>query len=124
VRVENLDYAALRHLARGWRRVRRFYAGDFYPLTPYNQRDDEWIAWQFDRAGAGGMVQAFRRPRASDATVRLRLRGLDPRARYVVRDLAGGPPKRLSGRRLMRRGLPVTVDAQPGAAVLVYRAAS
>src|SRR5262249_21414651 len=78
VRVANLDYTALRELVRQWRRINRFYAGDYYPLTPYSVLDDDWIAWQFHRSATGdGMVQAFRRAKAGEETVALRLRGLD-----------------------------------------------
>jgi alpha-galactosidase len=123
VRVGDLDYAALRTLFGQWRRIGRFYSGDFYPLTPYSLREEDWMAWQFHRTSRGdGMVQAFRRTRCSEATTHLRLRDLDPDRRYRVRELDGASAGRLWGRDLMERGLTVTVPEQPGATVVLYRA--
>jgi|SRR5262245_1935352 len=122
VRAEDIDYDTLRKLFRQWRRMNRFYFGDYYPLTPYSRSDDAWIAWQFDRpANRDGVVQAFRRSRAPLDTVRLKLRALDPGSRYVIRDLHGAHLQ-LTGRRLMEEGLPLAIGEQPGAPVLFYRA--
>jgi alpha-galactosidase len=123
VRVGDLDYAALRKLFGQWRRIGRFYSGDYYTLTPYSLREEDWMAWQFHRTSRGdGMVQAFRRTRCSEATTHLRLRDLDPDRRYRVRELDGASAGRLWGRDLMERGLTVTVPEQPGATVVLYRA--
>jgi alpha-galactosidase len=124
VSVADLDYAALRELVRQWRRINRFYAGDYYPLTPYSVVDDDWIAWQFNRPGTrDGMVQAFRRAMAEDETVALRLRGLDANTRYRIRSLDGAWSRGMTGQHLMSEGLPVTVHDPAGAAVMIYRAA-
>jgi alpha-galactosidase len=123
VRVEDLDYAALRTLFRQWRTMSRFYSGDYYPLTPYSQSEDDWMAWQFDRPGnRDGVVQVFRRARCEGETIRLKLRGLDPTSRYAVRALGGSRQRPMSGRRLMEMGMPVTVREQPGTTVILYRA--
>ena len=117
------------------KRLRPFYYGDYYPLLPCSaniecDRDTdkehsaafEWAAWQFNRPEQGdGMVQAFRRTENEEATKDLRLRGLDPAARYEVSDLDGKTIKTLSGTDLMGRGLQVEIAAKPGAAVMVYK---
>src|SRR5262249_18408075 len=123
VRVADLDYAALRSLFGEWRRMSRFYSGDYYPLTPYSQSETDWIAWQVDRPRKrDGVVQAFRRATCPDATMRLRLRGLNPNARYTLREIGGRRLGSMSGRRLMAKGMPVTIQEQPGATVILYRA--
>jgi alpha-galactosidase len=123
VRAKDIDYAGLRTLFRQWRTMNRFYSGDYYPLTPYSQSESDWIAWQFDRPRKrDGVVQAFRRATCSGETMRLRLRGLDPRSRYTIRELGGPRLRPMSGRRLMETGMPVTVREQPGARVILYRA--
>lgn len=104
------------------RRVAPFMLGDFYPLTPYSLQPADWIAWQFDRPeSADGIVQAFRRPQTESATLTLRLNHLTGSATYEVTDLDGGPPWRAKGQELMSAGLPVKIDAKPGAAVVFYR---
>ncbi|HMH00384.1 MAG TPA: GH36 C-terminal domain-containing protein, partial [Terriglobales bacterium] len=82
----------------------------------------EWAAWQFNRPEEGdGMIQAFRRTKNDDSRKILRLRGLDPRASYKISDLDAGVLKTSSGNELMRHGLPVEIDAKPGAAVILYK---
>lgn len=122
VRSKTLDYGLLRRLTAQWRAIADGYLGDFYPLTEYSTSRDSWMAWQFDRPEAGeGFVQAFRRDRCIFEVGRLRLRGLDPDARYEVSDLDADKPLPVSGRELTARGLLVTIPEQPGAALFRYR---
>ena len=98
VRLKDLDYAALRRLIGQWRQIAPNYYGDFYPLTPWTRDSTVWMAWQFDRPETGeGMVQAFRRHESDYESARLRLRGLDAGANYLVTDhrhRAAGIPHR------------------------------
>jgi alpha-galactosidase len=95
--------------------------GDYYPLTDYSRRLDQWIAWQFDRPERGeGIVQAFRRGECREATVRYRLRGLEPDAVYVLTNFDAPAPTELTGRELTDVGLPITISSQPGAAIIAY----
>jgi alpha-galactosidase len=116
------------------KRVRPFYNGDYYPLSPCsinmdcapNQKENsaafEWAAWQFNRPEQGdGMVQAFRREKCDDEARDFRLRGLVATAGYEVTDLDGGPAKIVSGKDLMETGLHIDVAAKPGAAILLYK---
>ena len=96
--------------------------GDYYPLTRYSIQSSDWIAWQFDRPDLrGGVVQAFRREKNDHPTQLLRLRGLTRSAKYEITDLDGGPPRVLSGRELMEKGLTVEIKTRPGSAVVFYR---
>lgn len=120
---EDLDFAEIRRLVEAWRELSRQYTGDFYPLTPYSQAADVWIAWQFNRPEAGeGAVQAFRRPECPDPKITLRLRGLDRRARYLVKNLDTGAETIVNGRDLAQ-GFVVECPDQPGAVNFVYRKA-
>jgi len=121
VRRHDLDYGLLRKLAAQWQQVARYYTGDFWPLTPYSTGNDAWMAWQFDRPETGeGAIQVFRRAESPYEALRLKLRGLDPQARYRVRDLDKAGAKVLSGAELMDPGLRMDITAEPGSAVLVY----
>jgi len=96
--------------------------GDYYPLTPYSLKLDQWIAWQFNRPESGdGVVQAFRRDRCEAGTQTCRLRGLDPAARYEVTNFDAKDVVRFSGKDLMEKGLTVEMPDRPGAAVIVYK---
>jgi len=114
-------WPALTARIREYRRLRKFYSGDYYPLTPYTTANDAWIAWQFDRPDPGqGMVQAFRRPGSTTSNLRTRLHGLDPDERYSVRDLDTGTSHQHTGQQLMTEGLDIALKVRPGSTVVVY----
>ena len=94
---------------------------DYYPLTPYSQHEDVWMAWQFNRPAAGqGMVQAFRRAAADRPVASVKLRGLEPDAQYKLTDLESNRTWQAGGRDLMDKGLAVLIPTKPGAGVIVY----
>jgi alpha-galactosidase len=122
VRKRDLDYNLLRKLEGDFWLTAPFFLEDYYPLTPYSQAKDQWIAWQFDRPKQGdGMVQAFRREQCEAGTQTYRLRGLEPAAAYELTnfDLAGTTV--MSGKDLMDKGLTVEIKDKPGAAIISYR---
>ena len=122
IRIKEIDYAALRHLLEGWRRINPNYYGDFYPLTPWTRDSHAWIAWQFDRPETGtGMVQVFRRDKSFYEAARLRLYGLDPDGRYSLTDLDSSASSQATGRQLADEGFLVTLKDQPQAAVFLYQ---
>ena len=123
IRERQLDYATLRRLVAQWRSINANYYGDFYPLLPWSRDDAAWSAWQFDRPAAGaGLVQVFRRHNSPCETVRLKLRGLQPEARYRLTDLDVAAVRELTGQELMEKGLSVTLLNKPQAAVVQYEA--
>ena len=114
--------AAARRLLEQWRQVSADYYGDYYPLTPYNATNDQWLAWQFDRPESGeGMVQAFLRPLCDFKSAQFRLRGLDRAARYRVSRLDMAESAEISGRELLEKGLTIAIADRPGAALIKYR---
>lgn len=135
MREKELDYDGLRRLIGEWREVAKYYYGDYYPFTPYSldedvrkahrcQRLSVWIAWQFDRPDLGeGMVQAFRREKSVYESARFNLRGLEPDAHYIVKNLDASDSEEMSGRELMENGLVVNIPDQPGAVVITYKKA-
>jgi len=123
MRVREIDYAAVRRLISEWREINPNYYGDFYPLTSWGRDDQVWIAWQFDRPEQGaGVVQAFRRDKSPYESARLKLRGLEPSARYAVVNLdTPGTRQEVTGNDLREKGLLVEIQSPPGAAVISYR---
>ena len=108
-------------LTKQWRSIAPFYYGDFYPLTSFSTEDTAWLAWQFHLEGKG-LIQVFRRPASPFETARLRLRGLNAKSRYTVKDIDTGVAATYSGAELMTKGLPVTATKVPQAMVLTYSA--
>jgi len=121
-RKDTLDYADMRRFMVEWRRVIPYYWGDFYPLTPYSLEETVWMAWQFDSPEKGeGLVQAFRRDKSPEQARVFKLRGLDPKRNYSLRNFDADKTEKISGRQLMEEGLQVSIKDQPGAAVIVYK---
>jgi alpha-galactosidase len=120
-RRKDLDYALLRKLVAQREEVVPNYYGDYYPLTRWSAEPDAWIAWQFDRPEEGkGVVQAFRRPQSLYETARFKLRGLEPDARYALRNFDVPGTAEATGKELTEKGLLVTIPDQPGAVILTY----
>ena len=56
--------------------LRRYFLGDFYPLTGYTTSHRAWLAYQWHRPEPGdGVAVAFRRPECQQETLNLPLRG-------------------------------------------------
>ena len=102
--------------------IRKYYYGDFYPLTTYSQDSSVWMAYQLDLPDTGeGLVVALRRPQSPYEIGRFPLHGIEGGANYEVRNLDGGKATRLSGTELTGAGLPVIVKQKPGSALFVYK---
>ncbi len=122
IRERQIDYETLRRLYRQWRQISRYYYADYYPLTPYSQDADAWMAWQFNDPEEGsGVVQAFRRHESPEAQMRFALYGLDPDATYAIEAIDGSGTTHVAGSELMREGLAVALEESPAAAVICYR---
>ena len=64
---------------------RKYWYGDFYPLTPCTMASDAWMAWQLHRPDLDeGMVLAFRRKDCPQAALAVKLRGLTAEKLYTV----------------------------------------
>jgi alpha-galactosidase len=113
--------ALRQHLAR-YLNVRPLFAKDYYPLTPWSDDPATLLAFQFhDPATGGGLVQVFRGPATNEHRARLRLRGLDPTARYTVTDWdAPLGDTVFGGGDLTTHGLPVMVRRAGEARVFHY----
>jgi alpha-galactosidase len=109
-------------LLNQYKSIKHLFEGDFYPLTPYNTSQDAWIAWQFDRPDLGeGMVQAFRREKSIHESIQLNLIGLDPDARYFVKNIDVNDSEEMTGCELMDNGLDIYIENCPGAEVFIYK---
>jgi alpha-galactosidase len=96
--------------------------GDYYPLTAYNRKHDQWIAWQFNRPEQGdGVIQAFRRDSCDVVSKSFILSGLNPSAQYEVTNFDVKGTTKITGRELLEKGLTVEIKDKPGAAVIIYK---
>ena len=123
MRLPDLDYDMLRRLTAEWREVAPYYAGDYFPLLPYDRTDDAWIAWQFHRPAEGdGIVQAFRRSNSPFTSAHFKLYGLDGDGTYRLADFdALDHASDVPGRELIEHGLRVELPNAPQAIIFRYQ---
>jgi len=122
VRNKNLDYKLLQKLVKQWREVAPNYYGDFYPLTPYSLDNTMWMGWQYNRPEEGeGIVQMFCRTGTMYDSGLCKLKGLEPESRYEIHDFDQEGKLIMTGKELMEKGLRITFQNQPGAALIHYQ---
>ena len=64
---------------------RKYWIGDYYPLTPWSMASNQWIAWQLHRPDLEeGIVLAFRHKDSPYTKLQAELRGLQPGQTYKV----------------------------------------
>jgi alpha-galactosidase len=64
---------------------RKYWTGDFYPLTAWTMAADQWMAWQLHRPEADdGIVLAFRRQQSPYSELQVSLFGVKPERTYAV----------------------------------------
>ncbi len=104
-----------------FRSLRAYLYGDYYPLTEYSTGDDAWAAFQWDRPEErDGIVLAFRRPRAPEASITVKLGGLEPGADYEVSYEDYGVALVKSGHELAE-GLSLKIPEAPASLLIKYR---
>ncbi|MCL2623361.1 MAG: alpha-galactosidase, partial [Planctomycetaceae bacterium] len=123
MRIENQNLDSMReHLALR-DRIKKFYLGDFYPLSAWSLDLSLWMAWQYDLPEAGqGMIQVFRRDQSEYEAAAYRLRGLNSELFYRIEDVDVGEIGVFKGQELMERGFRVTIPEKRTAKVFIYTA--
>jgi alpha-galactosidase len=117
----NFSFAWARKTLTQYLELRKFYYGDYYPLTRYSQARDVWMVYQLDRPDLGkGLVVALRRPLSPYDSGRFPLHGLEERAVYKITNLDTGAQLTHPGQELLRQGLAVRLESQPDSALLLY----
>ena len=104
-----------------FRLVRPYFYEDFYPLSGTGDLtgDNIWLAYQLHRpSDQTGFVVAFRRAQCEDKTYEVRLGGLDPQKRYVLKMVGGDWTYTATGSEL-RQGLTLQAE-NPRTALLIY----
>jgi alpha-galactosidase len=102
------------------RRLRPYFQGDFYLLTPGVFDLNSWLVYQLLLPGKQeGAILAFRRPESLMTSGCFKLNGLDATGNYAFDDADGAPAVRAGGRELMEQGLTLDI-ATPRASRLVF----
>jgi len=102
-------------------RVRPYFAGDVYHLTPPVKDDTAWCAVQWDRPEEGdGMVQVFKRKNSPYPEAYLPMRRIDPSKVYLFTDIDGAEFT-VDGAELAERGLHLTITERRVAKIYFYQ---
>jgi alpha-galactosidase len=93
--------------------VRDLYLKDFYPLSPYSPKKNVWCVYQFHDPQTGrGMVVAFRRQRARQATYSIQLQGVEESKTYDCESSSERLERQLLGKisgATLRQGYTLTI---------------
>ena len=106
-----------------YKKLRTYFYGDFYPLTSAvnNTRDDVWLAYQLNRPDRkDGIILAFRRGGNIEATIRVKLSGLESGSVYEVSFEDYGIIINMSGRELME-DFEITIPQKPSSLMISYK---
>jgi alpha-galactosidase len=101
--------------------VRPFFSGDLYPLTGYSYSEEVWLAYQLHRQDMKqGAIIAFRRAKSPYPTAHVKLKGLNAKASYRVKNLNTKRTKTYTGAELMNEGMDIQMDNAPDSLILLY----
>jgi alpha-galactosidase len=111
-----LDAAArdsVRQAIADFKKVRHLLNKDYYPLFPQTYDQSQWVGWEFtDPATGEGLIVVLRPPQSSYAAADVKLRGVEPNAKYRLQPIDGRQTTVHSGKQLLS-GLQISLA--PGA---------
>ena len=100
-----------------------YFLCDYYPLTTFSDRAEDWMAWQYhDADDNSGIVQVFKREGSADTAGKYYLSGLEKGATYIVKDIDTGESYEAKGRDLMVEGMDVEIQDAFAAKIFHYTA--
>jgi len=113
----------LQTITRDFKRLRPYYYGDYYPLTPNVKitTDSIWLSYQQNRPDHGdGIILAFRRPACDVESITVKPKGLEINANYSVLFEDTGIKMIKTGAELMK-GLLLQNKEKPGSLLIIYK---
>ncbi len=117
-------YAEQLELNQELLKTREYFYGDYYPLTGCTADETGWFAYQMNRTDwNSGFVCAFRRLRAEDDTLIVKLSGLQEDTNYIVTISDTGEQFYASGAELMKSGMSICIERAKDSRMIYYQAA-
>ncbi len=105
------------------KRIRPYFYGDYYPLTPCSASPEVWAAYSMHQPDVNeGFVMAFRREDSPFDHASFRLKGLDVEMTYEFEDADTQSTWKEAGRDLVEKGLSVTIEDVRQSRLIYYRA--
>jgi alpha-galactosidase len=105
------------------KRIRKYFYGNFYPLSEVNANPRDWCIMQYHLPDEqDGIVMAFRRDKSPYGSYNCHLREIDPTATYQVamyHTYDPETPLTMKGSDLEK--LNIEIDASPGSVIVEYK---
>jgi alpha-galactosidase len=107
------------------KRIRKYFLGNFYPLTEVSASPEAWSVLQYHRtAEQDGMILAFRRHLSGYESYAAALQEIDPAAKYDVTYYYGyAPAKTLQIMGTELQHLKLEIQEEPGSLLVEYKKA-
>jgi len=120
----NENVYTYRKYIEDFKRLRNFFVGDYYPLTPLRKHymdSDFWMAYQFNRPEQkDGIVLAFRREKNLNEMISVKLKGLDADSIYELYYEDFEVKVNKSGKELMA-GFDIKITEKPASLLISYK---
>jgi alpha-galactosidase len=113
----------MRKYMNEFKRLRPYYYGDYYPLTGIKDitGDNVWLVYQLNRPEKqDGIVMAFRRDKALNETITVKLHGLEKDSEYELFYEDYGIKRIKKGSELMN-SLCITISDRPSSLLISYK---
>jgi alpha-galactosidase len=123
IRDKNYPRELLKQGIAEGKRIRKYFYGNFYPLSEVNANPRDWCIMQYHLPDEqDGIVMAFRRDRSPYGSYNCHLREIDPTATYQVAMYHTYDPEKP----LMMKGsdlekLNIEIDESPGSVIVEYK---
>lgn len=107
----------------GYRDIREYMVGNYYPLSNGGLDTDKYLAMQFDTDAKEGVALIYKRENVESSNYTLVLSGLEPDETYELYDYDNPDAKyELKGSELMSGGFELEINETPKAVIMLYRA--
>ena len=107
----------------GYRDIREYMVGNYYPLSNGGLDTGKYLAMQFDTDAKEGMALIYKRENVENSSYNLVLSGLESDTVYEVYDYDNPDTVyEKKGSELMSDGISLTINETPKAVIMLYRA--
>ena len=121
---KSLDLKLARKLVQEFQKARKFFYGDYYPLSSYDASEKGWLALQFHREDLqAGMVLVFRREKCTKEEYLIKFQAVKPDFLYRIEisdEICRKEKKILPGEKI-RQGLQLIIQQVPGSRLIFYK---
>jgi alpha-galactosidase len=103
------------------KRCRKYFSGDYYPLTSQQRNPAAWTAYQLYLPEAQeGMILALRRAKSDIRAMTFELVTIDPATSWRFEDYDSGETWVASGKEIREKGLEVVIPNRRGSRLILF----